>query len=54
MTYCLTAEWTSGGIPQQPINMCQRPNETEGQFEARFDTAVADAQAAHPPDPPGE
>lgn len=52
MTYCLSASWTTGGVPQQPINECQRPNETVAQFEARFDTDVADSQALHPPDPP--
>lgn len=52
MTYCLRAEWTSGGVPQPVISECQRPAETAAQFEARFDTDVANAQAIHPPDPP--
>lgn len=52
MTYCLGATWTTNGVPQEPINMCQREGETEAQFEARFETAKADAQAINPPDPP--
>jgi hypothetical protein len=52
MPYVLKAEWTTGGVPVDPIVLQQRPNESIEEFEARFDEDVAAAQGINPPDPP--
>jgi hypothetical protein len=52
MPYVLKAEWTTGGVPVDPVVCNQRQGEEIGEFEARFDGDVAAAQAINPPDPP--